>query len=321
MPNTGRVLYHLTRASGPSGGIKVMLEHVRVLRAAGFDAFAYTKNLEQRPVAFDIDVPFLTGSISIRANDIIIRPETFSAHDLVRAARGGLWQVVFVQNHFYCKHSLGEARNYAELGVADIFCASSRIRRFLMENNVAEGVPVIPCSIVKVPTNPSEKIERIIALPRKRPFEFDVIKHLFALRHPHLAVIPWVRIENLPHAEVLEALSKSTIFLSLQRFEGLGLPALEAMAAGCLVVGFTGDGGDDYADESNGIWIKEDALEAAADGLAKAATGLRSDSIEANAMLEAGAVTVAHFSEEVRDAALIDYFQKLQTRGPVASFV
>ena len=44
MPGSGRIIYHLTRASGPSGGIKVMLDHVEVLRAAGFDAFAYVKN-------------------------------------------------------------------------------------------------------------------------------------------------------------------------------------------------------------------------------------------------------------------------------------
>jgi hypothetical protein len=34
MPGSGRIIYNLPRASGPAGGIKVMLGHVEVLRAA-----------------------------------------------------------------------------------------------------------------------------------------------------------------------------------------------------------------------------------------------------------------------------------------------
>ena len=316
MPGPGRIIYYLTRASGPSGGIKVMLEHVGILRAAGFEAFAYTKNHEQRPTAFDIDVPMLTGAIGITPHDIIIRPETFSARDLEATSKGGLWQAIFAQNHYYCRHSLGQARRYADLGVQDVFCASHRIKRFLEENGIAQAVPVIPCAI-EAPRSPaSGRVEQIVAMPRKRPLEHDFIKQVFALRHPHLADIPWVAIENIPHREVLETLSRSTIFLSLQRFEGFGLPALEAMAAGCLVVGFAGDGGWDYADTSNGLWVQDDALEAAADAIATAAAGLRDDHPSALAMIEAGKATAARHGPEPRRLALIGYFEKLQERGP-----
>jgi hypothetical protein len=33
------------------------------------------------------------------------------------------------------------------------------------------------------------------------------------------------------------------------------MPALEAMASGCVVVGFTGMGGDEYAAADNGVWL------------------------------------------------------------------
>lgn len=315
MPGPGRIIYHLTRASGPSGGIKVMLEHVEILRAAGFDAFAYTKNQEQRPTAFEIDVPFLTGAIGITPRDVIIRPETYSARDLEAASKGGLWQAIFAQNHYYCRHSLGQARHYGDLGVRDVFCASRRIKRFLEENHIAQDVPVVPCAIEATPPLVSGKIEQIVAMPRKRPLEHDFIRHIFTLRHPHLADIPWITIENLPHREVLETLSRSTIFLSLQRFEGFGLPALEAMAAGCLVVGFAGDGGWDYADSTNGLWVQDDALEAAADALEAAVTGLRGAQPSTRAMIEAGKATAARQGPEPRRLALIDYFEKLLANG------
>jgi glycosyltransferase involved in cell wall biosynthesis len=315
MPGPGRIIYYIVRSSGPSGGIKVLLEHVRTLRAAGFDAYAYTKNQDQRPTAFEVDAPILSGAINITAKDVIIRPETFSHTDLVAAAKAGLWQAVFVQNHYFCRHGLGPARRYAELGIPDVYCASQRIKRFLETNGIASDVPVIPCA-VEMPDSIAGKVERIAVMPRKRRFEFNFIRHHFALRYPDLADIPWAVIENMPHSEVLETLARSTLFLSLQRLEGFGLPALEAMAAGCLVAGFAGDGGWDYADAANGSWVQEDALEEAADALAAAARGLRGGDPRFRAMVEAGRSTAARFGAEARDKALIGYFETLLTRGP-----
>lgn len=315
MLGKGRIIYYIVRASGPSGGIKVLLEHVQILREAGFDAYAYAKNQEQRPTAFDVEVPILTGAINISAKDVIVRPETFSSRDLAATARGGLWQAVFVQNHYYSRHSLGQARRYADLGVPDVYCASSRIKRFLEGNGIARDVPVVPCAI-EMPTALPGKIEQIVAMPRKRQLEYDFIKHHFALRNPDLADIPWVAIENWPHQRVLETLSQSTLFLSLQRFEGFGLPALEAMAAGCLVVGFAGDGGWEYANRTNGLWVQDDALEKAADDLAAAARGLRNGTPSFRAMIEAGRATAAGFGAEPRNEALTGYFEKLLSDGP-----
>ena len=241
MPGPGRIIYNLTRASGPSGGIKTMLEHIEVLRNAGFDAYAYVKNQDQRPTAFAITVPVLSGAIQIGPRDIVVRPETYSARDLAAAARGGLRQAVFVQNHYYCRHSLGQSRCYSDLGVDHVFCSSHQIKRFLEKNGIAHDVPVIP--YVVEPGGVVEKREQIATMPHKRPFEQAFIKHLLPLQHLGLADVPWVEIADVPHSQALRILAESTVFLSLQRFEGFGLPALEAMASGCVVAGFAGGGG------------------------------------------------------------------------------
>ena len=106
MTASGRIVYHLTRSSGPSGGIKVMLEHVEALRAVGLDAVCYVKSDEQRPVAFETAAPIMTGAIGITPDDVVVRPETSVARAINAAARGGLRQAVFVQNHYYCLHCL-----------------------------------------------------------------------------------------------------------------------------------------------------------------------------------------------------------------------
>lgn len=52
--------------------------------------------------------------------------------------------------------------------------------------------------------------------------------------------------------------------------EGFGLPPLEAMSAGCLVVGFAGGGGREYARPANGLWCSEDDVESVIHALARA---------------------------------------------------
>jgi len=50
---------------------------------------------------------------------------------------------------------------------------------------------------------------------------------------------------------------QSAVYAAFPLREGLGLMCLEAMASGCLVVGYTGQGGMEYATMYNGHWIEE----------------------------------------------------------------
>jgi glycosyltransferase involved in cell wall biosynthesis len=56
-------------------------------------------------------------------------------------------------------------------------------------------------------------------------------------------VVPFI---NRPQIEVASILGESLVFLSFGYPEGFGLPAAEAMASGCVVVGFHGGGGREF---------------------------------------------------------------------------
>ena len=47
------------------------------------------------------------------------------------------------------------------------------------------------------------------------------------------------------------------MFISLLKEEALGFPAAEAMSSGCITVGFTGLGTEEYFDPSTGIPVPE----------------------------------------------------------------
>ena len=55
-----------------------------------------------------------------------------------------------------------------------------------------------------------------------------------------------VAIDGLPEHEVAKRLAECAIFLSFGYPEGCPLPPLEAMASGCVVVGYHGWGGREY---------------------------------------------------------------------------
>ena len=56
-------------------------------------------------------------------------------------------------------------------------------------------------------------------------------------------------LQSLSEDSTYELLKKSKIFLSFSSLEGLGLPPAEAALAGNMVVGYTGEGGNEYWQE------------------------------------------------------------------------
>jgi glycosyltransferase involved in cell wall biosynthesis len=57
-------------------------------------------------------------------------------------------------------------------------------------------------------------------------------------------------------ARAAEILRESAIFMSFGHPEGFGLPPAEAMAAGCIVVGYHGNGGREFFTTQHGFPIE-----------------------------------------------------------------
>jgi hypothetical protein len=89
------------------------------------------------------------------------------------------------------------------------------------------------------------KTRTVAFMPRKRLKELNQILHILRLRG---SLDGWdlQPIVGLSETEVARILGSSAIFLSLNEREGIALPSLEAMAAGCVVVGFHGGSGLEY---------------------------------------------------------------------------
>lgn len=103
---------------------------------------------------------------------------------------------------------------------------------------------------IKLGLNPlfsfCDKKEKVIAfMPRKLKEDLNQIYQIL-VNNPQFKFWKWQSIDNCTEDEVSEILKKSAIFLSCNYNEGFGLPPLEAMACGCYVIGYAGNGGSEY---------------------------------------------------------------------------
>ena len=92
---------------------------------------------------------------------------------------------------------------------------------------------------------PGEKEKRIALMPRRR--REDLLGAVQLVRRSgRLGDWQIVLIDGMTQQQVADELGRAAIFLFGAEREGVGLPGAEAMASGCYVVGFTGDGAKEY---------------------------------------------------------------------------
>lgn len=314
----GRIIYVSPRNTEPSDGIRTMYRHVQLLCRNGFDAYICHAVDGFRPKWFSGDVPFIYRSELITPNRLKLFPDDHivvfeMGHKIIAFFNQyrGATRHLFCQNHFFMFDALDGlgVKTWQECGVTRALASSRVIADTVKGTFSFPEVPVIPYAVDPGLFSPGPKTMQIAYMPRKRVRDVPYIRRCFALSHPAFADVPWVEIDGQSEDRVAATLGQSAIFLSLGRREGFGLPPLEAMASGCLVVGFTGIGGRDYADQHNGMWCEEDDLWGAALRLADAVDGINRGSAECTATIEAGKATAARYTLAAMEQALVAYWR------------
>ena len=270
-----RIVYVGFPNGGVSGGQKMLLRHVEALQKMGFNAVYWTSRSCRLPEWLKYDAPVEWGT-PLLDDDIIVLPE--DAPQAI-ASIGSRYRrvLVFCQNHYYMAASSIDALctlpRHSFLG----FIASGRT----IATSCARAFPdasvrVIPCFADERLFKPAPaRIDTVAFVPRKRQLEARAIRAFFQRLYPHYRDLPWVAIDGMAEKQVAETLGRATLFLSLNRLEGVGMTLLEAMASGCVAAGFTGLGAREFTTPTNGFWVEEDDCEAAADALARAADLVR----------------------------------------------
>ncbi len=290
----GRIVYFCLPNKGIAGGAKMIFRHVEALIELGHDAVVFTRTAADVPAWFESRAPVITDG-DFRADDILVAPED-SPTLLRQMANAPQRKFIFCQNHFYSARGMAKLSATELAAYSGVMACSRTVADWVSWRFPTLSVQVVPAFADERRFRPAEKQDAIALIPRKRPTEAAYMRDVFRFTYARHAKMPWFWIEGAPEDETAGVMGRSRLFLSLSRLEGLGMAPLEAMAAGCLVAGFTGEGGREYATEDNGFWVDGDDPGGAVEALASAADLAATGGPALQRMLEAASETAARWS-------------------------
>ena len=182
-----------------------------------------------------------------KKKDFVILPEIFAhlAHELLIKKK--VKYAIFVQNGYSINSTNDEQNLFKAYKNAKFILTGSRDTY----DCVKLKFPELKTKILKVSyslnlgeINFNKKSNIITYTSRKLPQHSNLVTSYLK---PYLPK-GWIlkNLNNLSYEKYLSILKKSKIFLSFSSLEGLGLPPVEAALAGNHVIGYTGEGGNEY---------------------------------------------------------------------------
>jgi glycosyltransferase involved in cell wall biosynthesis len=312
------VYYLCPDHAAPSGGVRAIYRHVDVLNEAGVDAAVLHHRSGFACRWFEHSTRVLSApAVSLSSRDVLVVPEIYGPYFDRLPDDPRL--VAFNQNAYltFAHLAPGQKLTYQRFEAA--MTVSSDSAEYLRFAFPGLDVAVVPNSIDADLFRSGGGLppRRLAMMPRKRREEADQILRLLGSRLEGWEV---VEIDGRPEAEVATLLRESPIFLALGRQEGFGLPAAEAMASGCFVVGFPGFGGRELFDPQCSSPVEDGDVLGAAVRLTDATELYETRPSElCEAGMRARRRIVEAWTPEGQRRALLDFFAGLLGTGGASS--
>lgn len=262
----------------PLGGVRKIYNQVDILRDLGYNAFVLHAVLGFRCNWFQANTriaylvktedPIQTmdanGEISFLPpfgeGDILVIPDIHVEVVVPRLAEWNVRGVIFNQSPYLTfpsfpslpitpySASVDEDLQplYLSERVLGTIVISKYSKQFLKSTYSNLAVYHVHCSInKKLFQYRLDKKKQIAYMPSKNP---EASKNIITIIRERKRLKDWTfyPIENVPESQVAEIMKESALFLNFSYLEGFGLPPAEAMACGCVVIGYHGNGGREF---------------------------------------------------------------------------
>ena len=255
------VLFLCPDSDVPTGGVLVIYRHVDHLNAAGIVAHVLHERPGFRCSWFSNRTPVTSTALRpITSHDVLVVPEIYGPH--LGEIAPGTPKVVLNQNAHYSFEGwpmpgdtdLAAPDPYRSREVVGALVVSEHNREFL--THTFPGLPVhrVVNAIGSLPDDDVPKEDLVAFMPRKNARHALQVLNIVQSRDA-LHGFRVQAIDGVPHEESLRILARARVFLNFGDLEGCPLPPLEAMASGCLVVGYDGFGAREYLTPETGYPI------------------------------------------------------------------
>ena len=309
----------------PTGGVMVIYRHVEYLTAAGLRAHVLHAQPGFRCDWFESSASVMSSVIRpVTPDDVLVVPETYGPH--LDEIAPGTPKVVFNQNPYLSFHRwpvpvgdrTPEASPYRSPEVVATVVVSEHSREYLY--HAFPGLKVYAVANPADAAPPAPKQDLVVYMSRKNPDHAAQVLNILAARDA-LSGFAVRAIDSVNHAECLAILARARVFLSFGYPEGSPLPPLEAMAAGCLVVGYDGGGGRDFLTTENSYPIAFGDILGYARTVEGTLQAFRADASELERRIAAGQrlARSKHSDTCARDSVVSAWWRILADIGPAGS--
>ncbi|MCU1362452.1 MAG: glycosyltransferase [Acidimicrobiaceae bacterium] len=233
-----------------SGGIRVIYRFVDILNSSGVDAVVVHRSAKFRSSWFENDTTIIGAETArFQKGDLLVIPEWY--RQLIPWLAPGVPNVIINQNAYemfsdvpFEKGAPAPLMNADTIGIIGISEDNLRYFKLCFPGVRVDSIRLSMDTELFHPS-PDGKTRTIAYMPRKRLKELNQILHVLD-RRGSLDGWELQPIIGVSEVEVARRLGSAAIFLALNDREGIALPSLEAMASGCVVVGFHGGSGEEY---------------------------------------------------------------------------
>lgn len=188
-------------------------------------------------------------SVQIGQDDFLVIPEVYGP-GIGNAAKGSS-KIIFNQNAHYTfdgypleVHQMDTPYGHKE--VIAVITVSKHNQEYL-----SHAFPSLKLNVIHYGFDPKifypQRIKKKQIAFMSRKLRKDAVQIINILKYRNaLRGFNVVEIDSVSEERVAEILRESLIFLSFSHEEGWGMPASEAMASGCLVIGYDGFAGKEF---------------------------------------------------------------------------
>jgi hypothetical protein len=233
----------------PIGGVKQAHRMIDVLCEEGYDAAVIMPRKDFRCSWFENDTPVVyREDVHLKEDDWLILSEDIPGMPVIDGI-DKCHIVVYAQNPFTITRSFGGPSRFAGFyreNVEAIMCVSwhsvDAIQHLMPHTNPLRIRHSFDRETLGLGVN---KRKLITYMPRRLRKE---VEDALAVLHAEGVLKGWriKALQGMRSEDVVEELKKSTVFISGSSYEGFGMPPAEAMACGCVVVGFDGSAGEEF---------------------------------------------------------------------------
>jgi glycosyltransferase involved in cell wall biosynthesis len=280
--NKTKIYFICPRSKKPIGGIKQIYRQVDILNENGFNAVILHKKTKYRCTWFKNNTKVESNfslfnkiefyldkkkkskikktfkllalkynsllSKKIESDSIIVFPEVMAT--IINLIEPDLKKVIYNQNCYLTFHGSHQHISTNQ----NPYITQNTIATIVVSEDSKEYIkfafPNINLYRLRLGINDnfsyrSSKKKQVAFMPRKAEDDINQVISLLKQRNT-LKNWEFIAIDNKSEIEVATIMKESYIYLSFSQTEGFGLPPAEAMACGCIVIGYTGRGGKEY---------------------------------------------------------------------------